>query len=291
MVNKGDKLRAGGKGNSGQNRGAAGSHESRPPQEDANPLLPPDPTRTGKGELAKSGRTRRRILEAGIAVLDTEGYSGFSTSLVAEKAGITRPAMLYHFRSRFDLLAALTQYCVRRRLEMFEVAMAALPPMMDGTGDYYRARATEIAWDHLDLPEYRAFVELTLAARTDPELKAIVDPIMLAFDLARLNLTERTLPPEVFDLSAYSLARDVVRFLSEGVMMQDAILHRKQERIMALRHFLFMLTSTEAGKRFQDAIATDLRERMRAVDATDQDAMPEDGPAGEKAGARPGAGA
>ncbi|QMW21762.1 TetR/AcrR family transcriptional regulator [Sandaracinobacteroides saxicola] len=203
----------------------------------------PDPTSVEEGEFRKSGETRRRILDAGMQILADYGYKKLSTPLVAERAGLTRAAMLYHFGSRLDLVTALVQHITRRRIEIYADAVRDIPHDQD-----FLARAIDLAWDQLKLPEFAAFTELSLAARSDPELAAIVRPAMAAFDAARRQAALSIFPSAVAENPAFDLRRDIVRFLAEGVMQQDGIIQNRAERVEALRRFLKLLASSREGK-------------------------------------------
>ena len=60
-------------------------------------------------DTPKSRRTRARILAAATRLFAQIGYHAAANALIAEAAGITRGAMLYHFPSREEavLYAAL----------------------------------------------------------------------------------------------------------------------------------------------------------------------------------------
>jgi AcrR family transcriptional regulator len=225
----------------------------------------PDPTALNGNELAKSRRTRQRILEAAVDILASQGYRRFSTLAVAEKAGMTRPAMLYHFGSRLELLSAVTRYVVRRRIELFEEAMQALPQIESYKGQDFRARATETAWKHLELPEFWAFTELVMASRTDQELAEVIGPAIAIFDRSRRETTTRVFPETAYDMADFNLARDVVRFLSEGTVAQNTIVEDHEARIADLKHFLQMLVATSDGNAFLEAVVRN-RKRPHGTD-------------------------
>jgi AcrR family transcriptional regulator len=213
-----------------------------------------DPTALTGNEFAKSRATRRRIMEAARDLLATEGFSHFSINAVAERARLTRPAMLYHFGSRKDLLDATIRFVVRRRIELFEQAVKAMPLSESYKGQQFRAAAVALAWEHLDLPEFWAFTELVMAARTDPELAAIVQPALAVFDRSRRDLTTQVFPAHAYDVADFNLARDVVRFLTEGAISQNTIIEQRQDRIADLKHFLHMLVATTDGNVFLEAV-------------------------------------
>ena len=57
--------------------------------------------------MARTGTpTRERIISAANALFYNEGIRGVSVDAVAEKAGVTKRTLYYHFRSKDDLVAA-----------------------------------------------------------------------------------------------------------------------------------------------------------------------------------------
>ena len=215
----------------------------------------PDPTELAEGELARSRTTRARILDAGIRCLVEEGFKGLSTVTVARRAGITRAAMLYHFPSRNELLVAIIHHITRRRVAYFETAFSALPHDRS-----FAARALDAVIDELSTPEFLAYAELALAARTNPELAETMRPAMAAYDDARVALGHRFCPSRLTEAPDFGLARDVVRFLCEGIALQFAALRGMRqpgERLAQLRHFLRLLVSSPEGFRLLERTAAE----------------------------------
>jgi TetR/AcrR family transcriptional regulator, cholesterol catabolism regulator len=80
------------------------------------------------GGVAKSERTRQRILDAAASVLSVKGFAGTRLTDVADHAEIQAPAIYYYFPSREDLIEEV-MYCgindMRRHLQD---TLRALPP-------------------------------------------------------------------------------------------------------------------------------------------------------------------
>lgn len=108
---------------------------------------------------------RLRLLEATIDCLAEHGWSGTSTTLVSRRAGVSRGAQLHHFPTKSDLvLAAIDHLAESRQRE--------LPALPDGRS---RTRAVLAALEELYTgPFFAAALELWVAARTDPTLRASV---------------------------------------------------------------------------------------------------------------------
>ena len=113
-------------------------------------------------DTPKSRRTRARILDEAVKVIASSGYAAATNAAVAEAAGITRGAMLYHFPTREDLLEGVIGYLQAERAELFRRAAEDLPPGADVT-----EHAIDSYWDLLRHPAFTAFMELEMAARTD----------------------------------------------------------------------------------------------------------------------------
>ncbi|MDH2412683.1 TetR/AcrR family transcriptional regulator [Nocardioides sp. CER19] len=115
---------------------------------------------------------RARLLEATVELLTERGFAGTTTTLVSERAGVSRGAQLHHFPTKNDLVFAAVDHLTRVRGEELAAAAARLP---EGPS---RTRAVlEMLADHFTSPVFTAALELWVAARTDPELLAEVAPL------------------------------------------------------------------------------------------------------------------
>lgn len=61
----------------------------------------------------RAHRTREHLLDVAGTLLGEVGIERISTNLVAERAGVTPPALYRHFRSKYDLLASLCERLMR----------------------------------------------------------------------------------------------------------------------------------------------------------------------------------
>lgn len=173
------------------------------------------PTAVGEGEFAKSAATRTRILDAAVALLVEAGYHRTSTNAVAQRAGLARGAMLYHFPSRLDLIEAALHYVIEQRTTAYRTAMAAQPRLKDGLD-----KAIDLYWRQIREPYFIAFYELAFAARTDAALAAIVQPALEAYDRQRFEEARAIFPGLDARLGEkFDLGRDLTRFLMEGMAL------------------------------------------------------------------------
>jgi AcrR family transcriptional regulator len=79
--------------------------------------------------------TRDRIISAASKLFYSEGIKGVSVDAVAERAGLTKRTLYYHFRSKDDLVAAYLQARDQPNLELFkrwfDEAEGALPAKVE----------------------------------------------------------------------------------------------------------------------------------------------------------------
>ena len=115
---------------------------------------------------------RARLLEATVELLVERGFANMSTTMVSERAGVSRGAQLHHFPTKNDLVVAAVEHLTeQRRVELAE-AVARLP-----RGKRRTRAILEVLGDHFASPVFIAALELWVAARTDETLFASVAPL------------------------------------------------------------------------------------------------------------------
>ena len=122
--------------------------------------MPPRRTQAERRE-----HTRAALLDATVSALVELGFSGTTTTEVTRRAGVSLGALLHHFPSKADLLAAAVGHVLERRQEEFRQSMTALDPGVDRID-----AAIDLLWSAFSGPTFTAWLELWVASRTDPEL-------------------------------------------------------------------------------------------------------------------------
>jgi AcrR family transcriptional regulator len=115
---------------------------------------------------------RARLLEATVDCLVERGFSGTSTTLVSERAGVSRGAQLHHFPTKNDLVVAAVEHLTDIRGAELAEAARRLP-----TGPRRTRAVLRMLGDHFSSPVFTAALELWVAARTDAALLAAVGPL------------------------------------------------------------------------------------------------------------------
>ncbi len=182
-------------------------------------------------QAQKSASTRNMIIEAAIRCFVELGYGQTTTTRIAEMAGLSRGAMLHHFPSKIDIVRAAVEYLHAKRLKAFRNSIGSIPADADRV-----SYAVESYWRHINHPWFMAFFELSVAARTDSELRDILMPAQRAFE-REWDLTAREIFPEWEDPDAFELALDLTRCLMEGMAM-SFMTHDPSERDRRLLAYL-----------------------------------------------------
>ena len=142
--------------------------------------MTPQAQATRVPQADRSRAMRARLLEATVELLVERGFAGTSTTLVSERAGVSRGAQLHHFPTKNDLVVAAVEHLTERRGAELAAAFAELGAEQDATPEGRRTRLRtmlEMLGDHFASPVFTAALELWVAARTDEALLAAVSPL------------------------------------------------------------------------------------------------------------------
>jgi AcrR family transcriptional regulator len=170
--------------------------------------------------------TRAALLDAALEVLIERGHAGTTTIEVARRAGVSRGAQLHHFPTRAELLTALVEYLFERRTADFRKAFANIPP-----GEDQIDAGVDVMWSLFEGPMFTAWVEVWLAARTDPELQtAVVEMDRRVTEVIRATTAELFPPGEGFDPDTMELARNFSFIVMDGLALRRLLPHDHDPR-------------------------------------------------------------
>ena len=166
-----------------------------------------------KHQTKKSIATRKAILDAAIQYFLEFGYPRTTTTEIAKRANVTRGAIQYYFPTTPDVLHASINQMIDEWIETYAKELSG----MTQTGDRFSA-GVDIYWSLMQHPLFVAWQELNSAARTNPELKQLVDTAAERYDRRRLEVGREFyselshVPDDVFEV-----ARDLLRVALEGL--------------------------------------------------------------------------
>src|SRR5262245_36507681 len=172
----------------------------------------PAPARRTQGE--RSAETRARVLDAALECLARDGYRGTTTTAVTQRAGVSRGAQLHHFPTRAALVSAALQHLHAELTEHYEKGFASLDPRADRLD-----AAVELLWRVMRDPRLDAAIELTVAARTDADLRREVATVARAHR-ARIGRLARAYFPEEASAPDFDARVDLVLDALQGLVLR-----------------------------------------------------------------------
>src|SRR5687768_9891437 len=116
----------------------------------------PRPTLEGRvrrTQEERSAETRGRLLDATIDCLIDLGYSATTTTVIAERAGLSRGAQLHHFPTKAELVSAAVEHLTRKIGEDLQKDVERLPD----NGDRVSA-AVDLLWSRFSTPMFPAWL-------------------------------------------------------------------------------------------------------------------------------------
>jgi AcrR family transcriptional regulator len=135
-------------------------------------------------QAERRAATRAALLDAALACLIEEGYANLTTRNVAERAGVSQGTQMHYFPTRARFLAEAVRHVAFKLADELR-EQEALKARSE------RRRLEELldrVWEIHSGPVFQATMELWVAARTDPELRAAMDEVQR--DVTRLIARE-----------------------------------------------------------------------------------------------------
>ncbi|MCB1005250.1 MAG: TetR/AcrR family transcriptional regulator [Acidimicrobiales bacterium] len=192
----------------------------------------PAPRRTQEQRRAA---TRAALLEAALETLVEVGVAGFTTTEVVRRAGTSQGALFKHFPTKADLWTATIEHLFAALRDDWERELSAVAP-----AERSAHLAVDLLWRQMHDVRIGAAFELYTVARTDPTLRASLEPVVRDH-VARLHgLSRLALPDDLGDADALAGLVDLVVLAIQGLVIDDMAApdHRAGERLLATIHAL-----------------------------------------------------
>lgn len=166
----------------------------------------------------RTERMRARLLDATLDVILEEGWAKASTPKICKQAGVSRGAQTHHFPTKAALLAAALDW----RARQYEKRIVGHLAELKGRDRTLRALLDGIWEAMLDDRFIQTGMEAMVAARTDPELRAL-----LAQHDRDAVRTMREMADDIdADSSALARAKDAIElsvYLFRGLVVQRGV--------------------------------------------------------------------
>lgn len=193
----------------------------------------------------KSALTRQKIVDAAIDCLVSHGYAGLTTAAVAHRCGISRGTMSHHFATRMDLVQTVVESVfydqMRGFLDAYRATLAAKGE------DFLVEVATEKHWLSVQSREYAAYIELALAARTDPELAPFFTAAARRYDDVWSTEMRSAFPQWQRHWDALQLANDFAIAAHMGLLVNQPVLGNGDRMARVRRLIVQVVAQLYAG--------------------------------------------
>jgi AcrR family transcriptional regulator len=129
------------------------------------------PTKTApkrrRTQEERRAATRGALLDATLDCLIEYGYAGTTTNRIVERAGVSRGAQVHHFPTKAELVSEAVRHLTGRMASEMLARLRRVPQ-----GKQRLAAVLDHLWEAHNGPLFQAALELWVAGRTDPELRA-----------------------------------------------------------------------------------------------------------------------
>lgn len=191
----------------------------------------------------KSSETRIAILNAAIDCLTEFGYSRTTNRLIAKRAKVSRGAMLHHYATRQELIESVIDYAFYRHMEEFGEAIRSLTEQ-ERTSEN---SGIKLDWELFMSRPHKAYLELTVAARTDKELKAIFVPKAQRHDRIWCDQLLQVFPEWSADMELLNRSRRLVTSMMSGMILNREIWNDDEMEQILLQFLTDVLVMLREG--------------------------------------------
>jgi AcrR family transcriptional regulator len=162
---------------------------------------------------------RKKILDAGLAILREQGLAGLTQPRVAAKTGLRQSHLTYYYPTRADLLTAVTRAAI-------EVQLAGVRSLTQGIASAEQA-AAKMAGAAARRENTRVLAALNQAADQEPAVRALFNELLDGYGVELSALLEK------LKLSPTRSRIDLLHGLFVGLSIIDLATRRKNGRARA----------------------------------------------------------
>lgn len=165
-------------------------------------------------QAERRAATRQRLVDATVRCLVEDGYAGTTINRIVERAEVSHGASGHHFPSKAALIQAAAEELMRQAYRRWGAALLDVADADDRLDALINA-----AWqDVFETDGTDAFLELLMATKNDPELRARLQP-MIAFAMKAFRQSaEHFFEPRHDDVQVYDMML-LTQWLFRGIAM------------------------------------------------------------------------
>jgi AcrR family transcriptional regulator len=167
--------------------------------------------------------TRQALLDAAVECLVEVGYARTTTLEVQKRSGLSRGALLHHFPTKAELVAATIVHLAEMRGRELKHHAVKLP-----RGPARIPAVLELLWQSFTGPLFYVAMELRAAARTDAELRAALGASERVLHERIIEQYTILFGPEIAGRPKFGCALDMTLQLMIGAAM-SLLMHGEQQ--------------------------------------------------------------
>jgi AcrR family transcriptional regulator len=184
-------------------------------------------------QAERTAATCSKLLDATVATLIDRGYRATSTPEICKRAGVSRGAQLHHYPTKEALVAAALEHLFTQRMQELQNRLATAPAGVIDLKD-----AASFLWSVYTGDTFYAWLELVVAARTDPELRKLVAAVDERLVARAERMCQRFLLPYVEDHAEIAATTRLILAMFDGlathrILSQDDALAKRALKVAA----------------------------------------------------------
>jgi AcrR family transcriptional regulator len=175
-----------------------------------------DPQSARRTQQERRDETQRKLLEATLSCLSELGYARTTTQEVVRLAGVSQGALFKHFPSKNELLSAAIEHLFETLVSTYQVGFAALP-----RSEASAEAAFELLWSLFTGPRLAVAFELYTVARTEPQLRAALQPVVRQHRAVLVMRARELFPHAARDIPEFDAWVDLMMCSMEGLVVES----------------------------------------------------------------------
>lgn len=171
-----------------------------------------------KNRGIRSEESRQRLIDGAVESILKVGYARTTIGELVKRAGLSKGAHVYHFKSKLDLMRHTITQLFERVNARFNNSQAQIPTRLEDIERILQAMA-EITLDS----EGSALLEVWLASRTDADIRRMFARLEADNERVHYETMVRTFGKKAVDSTEILFLIDGVVYLLRGLALQNIL--------------------------------------------------------------------
>jgi len=132
--------------------------------------------------MADAPNIRSRIIDVAIEMIEAGGEASIRVTQIAERIGVSQPALYHHFKDRSELVSAAYLTWYERNL-LLDVPPDSMISEVTTSEDFFRVFRRSLEWSYVPERAKARSIRVSVlgAAQTNPQLKSAINNLNRVF--------------------------------------------------------------------------------------------------------------